>query len=126
MDSRDYQVIEPNYEVMREMGSKILAIEKERPHVPLQRAIMAVRFTRSFIGTQFHPEADPEGMLKWLNRPDKKKSVIENHSEEKWESMVDQLQDPDKLLYTQHTVLPNFLKMAMKIKEETPALVAAQ
>lgn len=113
MDSRDYQVIEPDYQTIRELGACILAIEKERPHVPLQRAIMAARFTPYFIGTQFHPEADPEGMLIHLHKRDRKKSIVENHSLEKWQSMVEQLHDPDKILLTYSTVLPNFLQMAM-------------
>lgn len=113
VDSRDYQVIEPDYKRIHELGSRILAIEKERPHVPLQRAMMAVRFTEHFIGTQFHPEADPVGMLKYLHTPEKKESIIKNHSLEKWESMVQQLHDPDKIRMTYSHVLPNFLQMAL-------------
>ena len=109
VDSRDFQVIEPNYEVISKMGSTILAIEKDRPHVPFERAIMAIRFNENFIGTQFHPEADAAGMSMYLQREDKKKTVIENQGEAKWESMVEQLQDPDKIIYTYNHVLPNFL-----------------
>jgi GMP synthase-like glutamine amidotransferase len=36
VDSRDYQVIEPNHDKIREMGGTILALEKERPHIPLK------------------------------------------------------------------------------------------
>ena len=72
VDSRDYQVIEPDYNRIRAMGAKILAIEKNRPHVPYERAIMAVRFNEYFIGTQFHPEADAVGMSMYLQREDKK------------------------------------------------------
>lgn len=109
VDSRDYQVIEPDYDVISSLGSKILAIEKNRPHVAYERAIMAIRFNEHFIGTQFHPEADPIGMSMYLQREDKKETIVKNHGIEKWESMVDQLQDPDKIIYTYHHVLPNFL-----------------
>jgi homoserine O-succinyltransferase/O-acetyltransferase len=34
VDSRDYQVIEPDYPRIRTLGATILAIEKNRPHVP--------------------------------------------------------------------------------------------
>jgi hypothetical protein len=44
------------------------------------------------IGTQFHPEADPIGMSMYLRRDDRKKTVIAEHGEEKWKSMVDQLE----------------------------------
>ena len=114
VDSRDYQVIEPNHAKLRTMGGKLLAIEKNRPHVPYERAVMAVRFTDYFIGTQFHPEADASGMSMYLQREDKKQTVIENHGQEKWQSMVEQLQDPEKIMWTYQHVLPNFLNMAME------------
>ena len=113
VDSREFQVIEPNFVQLMRSGANILAIEKERPHVPLERAIMAVRFNDYFIGTQFHPEADAEGMSMYLQREDKKKTVIENHGEEKWQSMIEQLGDPDKIMWTYSHILPNFLNQAV-------------
>jgi GMP synthase-like glutamine amidotransferase len=114
VDSRDYQVIEPNQIRIRQMGAKILCIEKERPHVPLERAIMGFRFNEYMIGTQFHPEADPVGMTMYLQREDKKQTVIESHGLEKWQSMIEQLNDPDKIRYTYSHVLPNFLHTAIE------------
>lgn len=113
VDSRDFQVISPNHDRIREMGGSILALEKERPHVPFERAIMAVRFNNYFIGTQFHPEADARGMSLLLQREDRKKTVIENFGEEKWHSMLEQLNDPDKIVYTYSHILPNFLNEAV-------------
>ncbi len=114
VDSRDYQVIEPDHQRLREIGARILAIEKNRPHVPYERAIMAVRFNEYFLGTQFHPEADASGMSMYLQREDKKQTVIENHGNIKWQSMVEQLQDPEKIMWTYQHVLPNFLNHAME------------
>jgi GMP synthase-like glutamine amidotransferase len=113
VDSRDYQVIEPNYARIREMGAKILAIDKNRPHVPYERAIMSVRFNDYFIGTQFHPEADAMGMSMYLQREDKKETVIANHGEAKWKSMLENLSDPAKILWTYSCILPNFLNHAV-------------
>lgn len=115
VDSRDYQVIEPNYTVINGMGANILAIEKNRPHVPYERAIMAVRFNEYFVGTQFHPEADAIGMRMYLLRDDKKENVIKNHGEDKWKSMIDQLQDKEKILHTYSHVLPNFLNTVAEV-----------
>lgn len=114
VDSRDFQVIEPNHHAIKKMGGKILAIEKERPHVPYERAIMALRFNQYFIGTQFHPEADAIGMSMYLQRSDKKEHVIKNYGEEKWKSMVEQLQDPDKIMLTYSKILSNFLNYSIK------------
>jgi len=113
VDSRDYQVIQPNHNLLRKMGATVLCIEKERPHIPLERAMMAIRFNEYMIGTQFHPEADAVGMSMYLQREDKKKNVIENHGYEKWESMIAHLNDPDKILWTYSHILPNFLHVAI-------------
>ncbi len=112
VDSRDYQIIEPNHNRFKELSASILAIEKERLHVPYERAIMGIRFNDYFIGTQFHPEADAIGMSMYLQREDKKKTVIENHGELKWKSMIEHLNDPDKILFTYNHILPNFLNVA--------------
>jgi GMP synthase-like glutamine amidotransferase len=109
VDSRDYQVVQPNYERLRQLGATLLCIEKERPHVALERAIMGIRFNEHMIGTQFHPEADAIGMTMYLQREDKKKTVIENHGFEKWQSMIEHLNDPDKILWTYSHIIPNFL-----------------
>jgi GMP synthase-like glutamine amidotransferase len=114
VDSRDYQVTEPNHNKLREMGASILAIEKERLHVPLERSIMAVRFNENMIGTQFHPEADAIGMSLYLQTDEKKKNVIENHGIEKWQSMIDHLNDPEKIMWTYAHILPNFLFHAVE------------
>ncbi len=113
VDSRDYQVIQPKQKRLKELGAHILAIEKERPHVPYERAIMAVRFNENFIGTQFHPEADAAGMSMYLQREDKKNTVIENHGHAKWKSMIEQLNDPDKIMATYKHILPNFLNLVI-------------
>ena len=113
VESRDYQVIQPNHQVLEEMGARILCIEKNRPHVPFERAIMGIRFNDFMIGTQFHPEADAVGMSMYLQTEEKKQSVIELHGLKKWISMLEHLNDPDKIMWTYSHILPNFLNMAV-------------
>jgi homoserine O-succinyltransferase/O-acetyltransferase len=114
VESRDYQMTQPNHELLNEMGAKILCIEKNRPHVPYERAVMAIRFNEYMIGTQFHPEADAAGMSMYLQTEEKKQTVIENYGYEKWESMVEQLEDPDKIRWTYSHIVPNFLNQAVE------------
>jgi GMP synthase-like glutamine amidotransferase len=109
VDSRDYQFVQPNKLRVHQMGGEILCIEKERPHVPLERAVMAIRFNPYMVGTQFHPEADAEGMSMYLLKEEKKQHVIEHHGLEKWESMIEHLNDPDKISLTNSQILPNFI-----------------
>jgi len=53
-------------------------------------------------------------MSMYLQTEEKKKIVIDQHGEEKWKSMIDHLQDPDKIMWTYAHVLPNFLSIASK------------
>lgn len=116
VDSRDFQVIAPNSEQFEELGAKIVCLEKERPYVDLERAIMAIRFTDEIFGTQFHPEADAEGMHRHFQKEDKKKIIIDNFGEEKFNSMLDSLEDPDKIMLTESVILPTFLEFAFSQK----------
>lgn len=121
VDSRDFQVIQPNHDLLEEMGAKILCIEKNRPHIPLERAVMGIRFNDYMIGTQFHPEADAIGMSMYLRTEEKRKTVIENHGEEKLNNMLMHLEDPDKIMFTYSTILPNFLNQSIGQFQEVMA-----
>lgn len=113
VDSRDWQVIEPNPNTFEKVGAQILAIEKERPHVDLERCIMAIRFSPYIMGTQFHPEADPAGMKIYLMQEEKKAAIIQNHGEEKYYDMLHSLENPDRIMLTKSVILPNFLDEAI-------------
>ncbi|MBK8301774.1 MAG: GMP synthase [Chitinophagaceae bacterium] len=113
VDSRDYQVIQPNLDMLEKIGGKILCIEKSRPHVPYERALMGIRFNEYMIGTQFHPEADAPGMSMYLQTEEKRKTVIESHGEDKLISMLEHLEDPDKIRWTYAHILPNFLNQSV-------------
>lgn len=113
VDSRDWQVIQPDEADFETKGAKILAIEKERPHVALERCLMAIRFSDQIIGTQFHPEADPIGMKMYLSLEEKKNAIIKNHGEDKYFDMLDSLDDPNRITLTQSVILPNFLTEAI-------------
>lgn len=113
VDSRNWQVIELNHEKMEAIGAEVLAIEKERPHVPLERATMAIRFSDYCLGTQFHPEADATGMRMYLMQQEKKNQVITNYGAEKYYSMLEHLADPDKIMLTHDTFIPAFLDNAV-------------
>jgi hypothetical protein len=79
-------------------------IGKIRDHVQYERAIMAVRFTDYFVGTQFHPEADPLFPILEIRRPKKNKK---HERREKFKIMLEDLMDDDKIYRTNETLIPN-------------------
>ena len=112
VDSRDYQIVEPNEGKIWSGGGQIICLEKDRPGIFLERAVMAIRFNEAIIGMQFHAEVDPDGMHKYLLRDDKKKIVVEKHGEKKYIQMMQFLNDPLKIKLTYQTIVPNFLEAA--------------
>jgi homoserine O-succinyltransferase len=113
VDSRDYQIVQPNEGKIWSGGGNILCIEKERPFVALERAVMAIRFNEAIIGTQFHPEADSDGTYRYLIRDDKRKIVVDKHGEKKYSQMLSMVNEPDKIKLTYKTIIPSFLRRAL-------------
>lgn len=113
VDSRDYQLVQPRLKVFEEHGAKILSLEKMRSHLLYERAIMAVRFSDEFVGTQYHPEADPHGMTAYFAKPEIKEGILKNYSVRKYNDMVRNLEKPERILRTQHAVIPSFLNNAI-------------
>jgi len=112
-DARDWQIIQPNLEVFDAFGAKILCLEKMRDHVEFERAIMAVRLSNEFFGTQFHPEADAVSMSDHYSKPDIRAKAIETYGEKKVLETIEQIHDPYKIGLTNRVILPTFLKYSI-------------
>jgi GMP synthase-like glutamine amidotransferase len=114
VDSRAYQFIEPDHDRFEELGMTVMAIEKFRPHINLERAVMAVRFSEEIFGTQFHPEANPESLIENLKDEKNREAMIKNFGMEKYLETMDRIDDEDKIILTRNQILPRFLQFAKK------------
>jgi homoserine O-succinyltransferase len=112
IDSREWQVVEPIHGEIEKFGAQVLAIEQSRPHVPLERATMAIAFSPEIVGTQFHPEADESGMQAYLDDPEKLENLAGKHGADRIQKIQGSLGDPQKVNRTHSRILPNFLKKA--------------
>lgn len=122
VDSRDWQLIQPRLKTFSEHGAQILSLEKIRTHVEYERAIMAVRFSEEFVGTQYHPEADPVGMKIHFEKQENRDKVIRNFGEEKYNNMMEHLDDPDKIALTHSNILPTFITSSIQQLNERTIL----
>lgn len=111
-DFRNWQVVEADRRRLKELDARILAREKVRPHVDLERAIMAVRVGRNMLGVQFHPEASPEGMALHFLKDERMKIVTQTHGADTFDKMLKLLEQPKALAHTHATVIPRFLNHA--------------
>jgi len=113
VDSRAWQVINPDEKRFAELGFELLAVEKERPHVDLPQAMMAIRFGPYFFATQFHPEVDLALMKAYVLKKADEYEEVRQVSAEKYQQILTLLNDPKAIAHTQQTMIPNFLDQAI-------------
>lgn len=112
-DIRQWQVVNPDYKHLEELGAKILSWEVPEEENKDNPALGAVRISNEIVGTQFHPEADPASMLYHFRQKERKEYIINRYGEEIYHQMIEWLEDDDKIKLTRKTVLPSFLNNAI-------------
>ncbi len=110
-DFRRHQLVQPDINRFAELGAEMLLLEKVRPHVPLERAILGVRFSPALVGMHIHPEVDPGLMRKLLKDPIKREQVLEEHGEEKYQKMLKYLNETKNLEGANRRLIQNFLTL---------------
>lgn len=113
-DFRSYQVIDPDWDRLEDIGSEVLAVEYHKNHDFPHLAVMAVKFSDAMYGVQFHPEAYPDGMIEYFQQEARKKIVIEEYGRAAYEEMMFHTRDPIKVGLTNKKVLPGFLEYASR------------
>jgi hypothetical protein len=113
-DFRQFQVVNPNLERLKELNASILAMEILPDNEKITPALMAVRISDEIVGTQFHPEADPESMMYHFKQPERKKQVTERYGEAMYYVMISHIEQPEKIKLTRKTVLPSFIDNAIQ------------
>lgn len=112
-DIRQWQVVNPDYKHLEELGAKILSWEVPEEENKNNPALGAVRISNEIVGTQFHPEADPASMLYHFRQQERKEYIINRYGEAIYHQMIEWLEDDDKIKLTRKTVLPSFLNNAI-------------
>ncbi len=121
-DFRKWQVVQPDAARLAELGGSVLCLEKKRPSVQLERAVMGMRLSAEMAGVQFHPEADPPGRTVHFRKPERRDLIVRRFGQEKYDRIMHRLQEPDYLSRTHRAVVPNFLRRAVEaLRPETSA-----
>lgn len=96
MDSRSWQVVNPDMGRIEALGARILCRESTAPDA----ALTAIRFTPEIEGVQFHPEAGMDDVRAVLADP--KNSEL----------LTSAIRDPEAVQPAYETILPGFLRRA--------------
>ena len=118
-DFRKWQVINPDTSQFKAVGATILALEKERDQAAFERALMGIRLSPEMVGVQFHPEADPTGMLLHFNEEKRRTFIEENHGAASFQQIIERLSAPEFLAHTYDTIIPNFLTTSIQALQST-------
>jgi hypothetical protein len=76
---------------------------------------MAVAFSDTMVGVQFHPEATQARLLNYFNTDSIKTTVVNDFSEDKWNQIILSLQDDSKIKHTCSQFIPNFLQQMLEV-----------
>jgi hypothetical protein len=112
-DFRKYQVIMPDEKRIQQLGAVITAMEQMEPDSNEARAVMSIRFSNEWFGTQFHPEAHPDGMIHYLRRKEKKEMILRQYGINIYEEMMHNAIHPERLASTRDHILPGFIQDAL-------------
>jgi GMP synthase-like glutamine amidotransferase len=107
-EHRDWEAVDLDGKKLRGLGGELWAAES-RDLVSKGYGLLAFRFAQGIEGTQFHPEADKEGALAWILRPEEKQACIDAYGEVTYERMLRSIEDPERLERTFHMVIPGWL-----------------
>jgi GMP synthase-like glutamine amidotransferase len=112
-DFRHWQAVEIDDRQLEELGGTVLAREKERPAVHLERAVMGLRIG-DLAAVQFHPEAEPDGMFAHFRKPKRRRQVVDKVGKRKYQQILQRLNEPDFLQATHNRIVPQWLDRAME------------
>jgi len=123
-DFRSWQVIQPNHNRLQALGAEIIALEQQHL-LPHERALMGIRLSPELVGVQFHPEADPDGMLLHFQQPKRRNAIVDKFGEERYERLIRRLGDPTYLAPTHRTIVPTFLARAARATRSAASVPAS-
>jgi GMP synthase-like glutamine amidotransferase len=118
-DFRRWQVVQPNRSRFQELGATIIALEQQHL-LPHERALMGIRLSPEMVGVQFHPEANPEGMLVHFQQTKRRDDIVGKFGEERYERLIRRLGDPTYLAPTHRAIVPTFLERAVRATRPAP------
>lgn len=111
-DFRDYQVTSIDEVFLANSDVAVLAYEKLRLHVNLERAVMAMKFSNQWYGTQFHPEAQAADLAVYFKNPAKEAEIIKKKGVDKYKEMLRFIETPDGVKKS-NRVIPIFIEYAL-------------
>ena len=108
-ENRFWEAVEPDEARMRELGTRILARESRPGKSDKGTGLMGLDFAPGICGTQYHPEADRQGVMTWVNNPETAEEFKKVYGEPLYKRMVKTVDDPQRVARTFALQIPGWL-----------------
>ena len=117
-EHREWEAIGLDPRRLAEIGGELWATESRVDPDTLALApgashkgdgLLVFRFSNNIEGTQFHPEADRDGAMAWLVRPEQTAAAVLAYGELTYARMLKSLDDPSRLVRTFERFIPGWL-----------------
>jgi GMP synthase-like glutamine amidotransferase len=111
-EHRNWEAVDLDPARLAQLGGRVLARESRTGRVDKGPALLAFDFAPGLCGCQFHPEADREGVLSWLNKPEQAADLKRIYGEALYDRMIKTLDDPTRVARTFALLVPGWLVSA--------------
>lgn len=110
-ENRDWEAVDLDEARLRELGGTLLARESRPGLSDKGEALVAFHFAPGITGTQFHPEADRQGVLTWVQNPEQAARFKKVYGELTYDRMVKTLDNPKRVARTFAMLIPTWLTL---------------
>jgi GMP synthase-like glutamine amidotransferase len=113
-EHREWEAVGLDEARLAQLGGELWAVESRPDGSSPWKGdgLLAFRFGPGVEGTQFHPEADRDGALAWIRRPEQAAACVAAYGQLTYERMLASLDDPERLARTFAALIPGWLDRA--------------
>jgi GMP synthase-like glutamine amidotransferase len=108
-EHRHWEAIDLDQKRLDELGGKLLARESRPERTDKGTALLAFDFAPGIVGTQFHPEADRQGLMVWVYSEEQATEFKKVYGEALYQRMIKTLDDPTRVARTFALFVPGWL-----------------
>lgn len=106
---RDWDALEPDETRLAEVGGQVLAWEADFDR-SRGNGLLALSIGTTIESVQFHPEAEPTAVRRWLERPENRSAILGQYGQDAHPAMLRAVESPGGLGRTFETVVPGWLR----------------
>jgi homoserine O-succinyltransferase/O-acetyltransferase len=107
-EHRTWEAIDPDEARIAQLGGSILARES-RDGVSKGKALLAFDLAPGIECTQFHPEADRQGVIVWVSKREQAQAFVDTYGLVTYDRMLRTLDNPERIAKTFSLMIPGWL-----------------